>query len=68
MADMRHDDEPMCEAFYADPVDDDGNVIGTAWMGPLKTPWGEITPTKVPHDEIVLDLENTIRAKLEDAS
>jgi hypothetical protein len=63
---MDDKDKPVVEFFYADPVDEHGKVIGTAWMGPLKTPWGEVTGVKVPHDEIVLDPETTIRVRAKD--
>lgn len=58
-------DEPKIEVFYADPVDADGNVIGTATLTNVRGPWGPITPVKVPYDEIVLDPETTIHAKLD---
>jgi hypothetical protein len=56
----------MLQVFYADPVDEDGNIIGTAFMSALRTPWGDYAPVKIPHDEIVLDPEFTIRVRHED--
>jgi hypothetical protein len=56
-------EEPQVEVFYADPVDEDGNVIAhvdfkiTGSTFPAKA-------IKVPASEIVLDPENTIRVDL----
>lgn len=51
------DDEqqPPFVAFHADPVDEDGNVIGTLTMGPWKTPWGEFESVKIPHSELAIE-------------
>jgi hypothetical protein len=54
--------------FYADPVDEDGNVIAhVEWME-VRASWlpDPIRMVKVPHDEIVLDPGSTIHAKLDD--
>lgn len=56
-------EKPKVEVFYADPVDENGNVIGHVGEFTVTTPWGSVEPVKVPHDEIVLDPETTIRAK-----
>lgn len=47
------DDQP--QGFYADPVDEDGNIIGHVTNFRVTTSWaGEIPMTKIPHDEMAL--------------
>ena len=60
-------DEPEVQVFYADPVDADGNVIGTVNLDSAKVhcSWTDsVRVTKVPASEIVLDPETTIYAKV----
>jgi hypothetical protein len=55
------------QGFFADPVDDDGNVIGTVTNMRVTTSWaGEIPMTKIPHAEMALDPETTLHVRLED--
>jgi hypothetical protein len=58
-------DEP--QGFYADPVDEDGNVLAHVTNMRVTTSWaGEIPMTKIPYDEIVLDPETTLRVRLDE--
>lgn len=41
--------------FIADPVDEDGNVIGTASMQLTSSLTGPLDVVKIPHDEMALD-------------
>jgi hypothetical protein len=61
-------EQPKVEIFFADPVDEDGNVIGRATMGDVQTPWGPAKPVKIPYDEIVLEPGNTIRVELDEGA
>lgn len=49
--------------FYADPVDEDGNVIATAHMTIKPNPWTG-PAVKVPHSELALEDLPTIHIKM----
>lgn len=58
---MSKPDKPTL--FYADPVDEDGNVIATARMTIKPNPWiGDAV--KIPHSELALEGLPTIHAKM----
>jgi hypothetical protein len=48
----------VVELFYADPVDEDGNVIGHVTFGDVTASWGPVVVAKVPYAELGHD-ENT---------
>ena len=58
-----YEEEPT--VFYADPVDEDGNVIGTASFV-ITDSNPPMRAVKVPASEIVLDAENTIHVRVEE--
>ena len=59
------DDREPLEIFYADPVDEDGNVIGTATFSVTST-MGPARATKVPHSELAHEDLPTIHVRKED--
>jgi hypothetical protein len=59
------DDEPVVEVFYADPVDEDGNVIATAKLE-VTYSGGPARATKVPHSELAIEDAPTIHVRAED--
>jgi hypothetical protein len=54
---MCHDcvsrNEPI-EFMYADPIDEDGNKLGTVTFTNVTASWGPVRTTKVPYDELGL--------------
>lgn len=59
------ENEPDVEVFYADPVDEDGNVIATARVSVTYSN-GTARATKVPHSEMAVEGMPTIRVREED--
>lgn len=51
---MTEDEQPLVEVFYADPVDEDGNAIGTVTSFDVTSTLGPARATKIPHDEMAL--------------
>ena len=62
---MRDHREPI-EVFYADPVDEHGNVIATASMSITHSSGRPAVVTKVPHSELAHEDMPTIRVDEED--
>lgn len=55
----------LMQVFYADPVDEAGNVIGTAKLTITRSPY-PVTVAKIPYYELGVDNTPTIRVREED--
>lgn len=59
-------EKPRWEVFFADPVDEDGNVIAKASLEVTHCPNGDAVAVKVPHSELGLEDMRTIRVDARD--